>query len=375
MFDDDLEHALNRAYGDDEHAKAAMRADVVAMHDHDAADAAPAYQLTARKLWGALRVLGISGGRMLVLGQDAELFAGLPVEERRLRAGDHAGFTASIPTTTAVSRAEMAPHPNLHLHTWQSDQNKGRYDVVIAVPGYTDVVLHREKAATERRARQILGLVGCLANTDVGGYTVGLVSRDVLDDGDVDSRRLLTEFGELVGALRLPSGALRDNPGNDAVVDLMILRRHDGAPLKPHQFLPSPVQDLRGDQVRVNQYFLNHPNHVLGQLGTRTSPWGPPEPVVHPTGLGLDRDLTAGLAAITSHARDAGLTAATAQCPDLDAPIDYTLVHRSDVDSIRRRVQALRASRVRPANERRPAQPEGPDLRNPRRDDGAGPHL
>ncbi|RPF21306.1 hypothetical protein [Myceligenerans xiligouense] len=382
MFDDDLERALERAYGADEHAKAAVRADVVAMHDHDTLDAGSVHGLIARNLWDALRSLGVSGGRMLVLGQDAELFAGLPVEQRRLRAGDHGGFTAPIPAAT-MSRAGMAPHPDLRLRAWHSGQDEGRYDVVVAVPGYTDVVLHRAKAATERRAEQILGLIGCLANTEPGGYTAGLVSRDVLDDADVDSRRLLTEFGDLVGALRLPSGALRDNPGTDSVVDLMILRRHDGTPLQPHPFLAAPVQDLRGEQVRVNQYFLDHPNHVLGRLSARTSPWGPPEPVVHATSLGLDRDLTAGLAAITSFARDAGLTATTQQPPSLDAPIDATLVHRSDLNAVRRRIQSLRDAATGPANEHPPTQPhegppappEGPDPRSPRRDDGTGPHL
>jgi hypothetical protein len=89
MLDDDLERALDRAYGGDDHAKAAGRADLVAMHDHDTMDAAGPHELIARKLWGALRTLGISGGRMLALGQDAELFAGLPAAERCLRPGGH----------------------------------------------------------------------------------------------------------------------------------------------------------------------------------------------------------------------------------------------------------------------------------------------
>ncbi|GAB4085020.1 hypothetical protein GCM10028784_16500 [Myceligenerans cantabricum] len=374
MFDDDLERALDRAYGHDEHAKAAMRADVVAMHDHDTMDATLAHELIARNTWAALRTLGISGGRMLVLGQDAELFAGLPATERRLHPGDRAGFTARIPTTTPP-RAGTAPHPNLHLHAWQHDQSKDQHDVVIAVPGYADVALRRTKALTDRRAEQILGLIDCLANTEPGGYTAGLVSHDVLDDADVESRRLLTELGELVGALRLPSGALRDHPGNDAVVDLIILRRHDGTPVQPHQFLPAPVRVLHGEQVRVNQYFLDHPQHILGRLDTRTSPWGPPEPVVHPKGPGMDQELTAGLATITSYAHRAGLTAATEQCLDLDTPIDYTLVHEHDLDAVRRRIQTLRTSRNRPATERPPARPGGSDLSGPRRDDGTGPHL
>ncbi|GAA1854515.1 hypothetical protein [Myceligenerans crystallogenes] len=367
MFDDDLERELDREFGDDERAKSAMRADLVAMHDHDTTDTAPAHTLIARKVWTALRDLGIGGGQMLVLGQDAELFAGVPVDERRLPPGERAGFTATIPATVP-RRPGLAPHPNLRLRAWHGGSgDPDRYDVVVAVPGYCDVALHRADAVASRRVEQILGLVGCLANTEPGGFTVGLVSHDVMDGPDSDARRLLTEFGELVGAVRLPSGALREDPGTDAVVDLLVLRRHDGTPLAPHQFLRAPTRTVGGQWVRVNDYFRHNPHQVLGRLSARATPWGQAELVVHASGLGLNRDLTAGLAAVTAHARRTGLTAATERSLDVDAPIDYTLVHHDDLDSARREI-----SRLRDAASQEPQIP-GPGPAAPRPDDGIGP--
>ncbi|GAB2496457.1 hypothetical protein GCM10027063_39340 [Promicromonospora xylanilytica] len=368
MFDDDakpnlFERALDQVYGDDEHGKAAARADITAMHDHNTTDASRAYELIARGVWAALRDLGISGGRMLTIGQDAETFAGVPVFERRMDPGALSRLAATIPKRPGLPG--QAPHPGILLRTWDRNVDHDRFDVVIAVPAYTDVALHRPGVGSDRRIEQILGIIGCLANTEPGGYTIALVSRDVLDDSDVEGRRLLTELGELVGALRLPSGALRENPGNDAVVDLLIMRRHFGAPIRSHTFLPTSVQLVRGQEVRINQYFRANPSHVLGRLDARPSVWGSSELVVHSTGLGLDRDLTAGLAKVTDHARAAGLTANTDHCLDADVSIDNTLARRDDMDAVRRRIRNLRVSKHQRAESGKsspdpPSQPPGP---------------
>jgi hypothetical protein len=367
MFDDDrpdlFERALDRVYGDDEIGKAAARADITAMHDHNTADASRAYELIARKVWAALRDLGVSGGRMLAIGQDAETFAGVPADERRMGPGVLSGLAGTIPTTPGLPG--LAAHPGLQLRTWDRNLDSNRFEVVIATPAYADVALHRPGVDSDRRVQQILGIIGCLANTEPGGYTIALVSRDVLDDADVEGRRLLTELGELVGALRLPSGALRGNPGNDAVVDLLVMRRHFGTAIRPHAFLPTSVQHVRGQDIRVNQYFWMNPSHVLGRFDARPSVWGSPELVIHPTGLGLDRDLTVGLAKITDHARSTGLTANTDHSLDLDVPTDYTPVRRDDLDAVRHRIRNLRAAGPQPAEPGKsssdpPSKPPGP---------------
>lgn len=96
MFDDFKQSS--DAFGDDDRAVAAARADAVAMTDHRAADASARHELISRPVWRSLRTLGIGGGRMLVIGQDAEVFAGLPAPERRLAPGSSGGFAATIPS-------------------------------------------------------------------------------------------------------------------------------------------------------------------------------------------------------------------------------------------------------------------------------------
>lgn len=174
----DFERLLEEAYGNDEHAKSAARADITAMPDHQSVDATDAHETIASLVWRTLRELGIRGGRMLVVGQDPEVFAGLPASERRLPPGDANGFTAAIPQTGS---SDGQPHLGLTLRAFDDDA-PDEYDVVIAVPPHVDVSLHRAGVTTARRVAQTLMIIGCLEHTETGGYLVALASREVLDD-------------------------------------------------------------------------------------------------------------------------------------------------------------------------------------------------
>lgn len=379
-FDPESERLLDDAYGSDEHAKAAARADITAMSDHHAVEATSAHETIASLVWRTLRDLGIRGGRMLVVGQDPEVFAGLPAGERRLSPGDANAFVAAIPQT---GPSDGQPHAGLPLRLFDDDA-PDEYDVVIAVPPHLDVSLHRPGVATARRAAQTLTIIGCLEHTEPGGYLVTLASREVLDDPDIQGRMLIAERGELVGALRLPAGALRPGlPGNDACVDLLILRRPlvPGSPITPCPFLP--VWPLRtGDQAaKVNQYWLANPQHVLGNLATRPNPWGLPEVTVHAgPEHRLYTSLALGLNDIVDHARTTGLTAETGATIDarrtsLDTPIEYTLVDRHDLQAVRQQVARIRADRRREnLNPARPSPDPPPRAREPR-NENPGPSL
>ncbi|MCF4123346.1 hypothetical protein L1785_20470 [Antribacter sp. KLBMP9083] len=376
-FGPDFERLLEEAYRNDEHAKAAARADITAMSDHHAVEATSAHETIASLVWRTLREMGIRGGRMLVIGQDPEVFAGLPASERRLPPGDANAFVAAIPE--AVPR-EGQPHPGLALRAFDDDA-PDEYDVVIAVPPHLDVSLHRPGVTTARRVAQTLTILGCLEHTEPGGYLITLASREVLDDPDIQGRMLIAERGELVGALRLPAGSLRPGlPGNDACVDLLILRRPlvPASPITPCQFLP--VWPLHmGDQVaQVNQYWLANPQHVLGILATRPNPWGKPEVTVHANPEHrLHTSLARGLDDVLGHAHTTGLTAETgatidarlrdAQRHDPNAPIPYTLVDRHDLDTVRQQIGRIRAERRQEnLNPAKPSPEPPPRAREPR---------
>jgi len=380
MLGDDFEQYLTEAYGDDEQAKAAARADMSAMLDHRTADATDAHALIARHVWKTLRWLGISEGRMLVHGPDPEVFAGLPPSERRLEPGTAAGFTAQIPPGRDPDATW--PHSGTVLRVLDDDTFHDEYDAVIAVAPYVDVAMHRRNSGDLRQLTQTTGVVSALENTEPGGFVIAMVSQELLDAPDPAFREYIAGLADLVGAVRLPAGALRPEPGNDGRVDLLVLRRHFGQPSEPQIFLRSLVHEDNGLRAHLNAYSLAHPKQVLGLLTIQATSWGPPELTVLPSGRGLEHDLTTGLTAIVAYARQAGLTADTVASPrtayeiNLDAPIDYIPVdlpdniHGVDLDAARDRINRLRAQRQTPSpgnDEHGPTPPRrtGSDPRGP----------
>ncbi|WP_454852141.1 hypothetical protein [Promicromonospora soli] len=369
MFDDEAERFLDDAFGDDEHAKAAARADVAAMHDHRAADATNVHELIAHHVWRTLRALGIYEGRFLALGTDPEILAGLPPSERRLEPGQANGFTGQIPAGRDLPATW--PHHGTILQVMDDDTFHDEHDAVIGVAPYVDVALHRPGITDQRQLTQTVGVVSMLEATEPGGFTVALVSQESLDDPDPQFRQYVAHLGELAGAVRLPAGALRTDPGNDCCVDILVLRRHFGAPRHPHTFLRSLAYERNGLQAHLNAYYLEHPEQILGEPTIQQTIWSPAELTVQPSGARLEHDLAAGMSAIVTNARQAGLTADTLASPleayeaNLDAPIRYVPVDRPgdthivDLDAARDRINKLRAAQQAPESENGPPRPGG----------------
>ncbi|GAA4707719.1 MULTISPECIES: hypothetical protein [Promicromonospora] len=369
MFNDEVERFLDDAYDDDEHAKAAARADIAAMHDHDAADATAAHDLIARHVWKTLRELGIYEGRFLAHGPDPEVLAGLPPSERRLEPGQANGFTGQIPA--GHDPATSWPHHGTILRVMDGDTFHDEHDAVIGVAPYVDVALRRPGIADQRQLTQTIGVLTMLETTEPGGFTVALVSQELLDDPDPQFRQYIAHLGELAGAVRLPAGALRTDPGNDSCVDILVLRRHFGAPRNPHTFLRSLAYERNGLQAHLNEYYLKHPEQILGDPTIQQTIWSPAELTVRPYSVGLEHDLAVGMSAIVTYARQAGLTADTLASPleayetNLDAPKRYVSLdlpgdtHRVDLDVARDRINQLRSAQQAPDSENGPSRPGG----------------
>ena len=94
-----------------------------------------------------------------------------------------------------------------------------------------------------------------------GGIVAFVTSRYTMDAKDESVRRYLAARGELLGAIRLPNNAFRANAGTDVVTDIIFLQRRE----LPLTELPEWVHvGETPEGFKVNQYFLDHPEMVLG---------------------------------------------------------------------------------------------------------------
>ena len=112
-----------------------------------------------------------------------------------------------------------------------------------------------------------------------GGVIAFVTSRYTMDSKDSTARKHMAERADLLGAIRLPNNAFRANAGTDVVSDIIFLQKRD----RPADIEPDWVQlGKTEDGFAINQYFVDHPEMVLGELTAENTQYGREELTVAP---------------------------------------------------------------------------------------------
>ena len=112
-----------------------------------------------------------------------------------------------------------------------------------------------------------------------GGVVAFVTSRYTLDSKDSSARKHLAERADLLGAIRLPNDAFKKNAGTEVVSDIIFLQKRD----RPIDREPDWVQlGKTPEGFTVNQYFVEHPDMVLGEPSTENTQYGREDITVHP---------------------------------------------------------------------------------------------
>ena len=112
-----------------------------------------------------------------------------------------------------------------------------------------------------------------------GGIVAFVTSRYTMDSKDSTARKHMAERTDLLGAIRLPNNAFKANAGTDVVSDIIFLQKRD----RPIDHEPDWVQlGKTEDGFAINQYFVGHPEMVLGELTAESTQYGREELTVAP---------------------------------------------------------------------------------------------
>jgi len=104
-----------------------------------------------------------------------------------------------------------------------------------------------------------------------GGIVAFVTSRYTMDSKDSTARKHMAERADLLGAIRLPNNAFTANAGTDVVSDIIFLQKRD----RPADIEPAWVQlGKTEDGFAINQYFVDHPEMVLGNLELESTQYG-----------------------------------------------------------------------------------------------------
>ena len=125
-----------------------------------------------------------------------------------------------------------------------------------------------------------------------GGVAMMVVSHHFLDARDARVRQWIADRASLIAAVRLPDTAFKGTAGTDVVTDVLVFQKHDhnGLPSDDRAWVNAGKQTLEnpktGESVahNVSQYFLDHPENVLGEATAAGSMYGPNQYTVKANG-------------------------------------------------------------------------------------------
>ena len=160
-----------------------------------------------------------------------------------------------------------------------------------------------------------------------GGVVAFVTSRYTMDAKDSAARKYIAQRADFLGALRLPNNAFRANAGTDVVSDIIFLQKRD----RPIEIEPDWVHTgiwrnpgANADGFAINQYFIDHPEMVLGRQTSESTQYGRQDFTVAPAeGADLAEQLSGAIRNIRG-------TYAEAELPDLGE--DETIVETVPAD-------------------------------------------
>lgn len=210
-----------------------------------------------RAIYEALGNMGFEGGRILEPSMGVGNFFGLLPESM---AGSEL-HGVELDSITGRIAKQLYPEAKIKVAGFETTNRPGFFDLAVGNvpfgnyqvfdPGYNRLgfSIHNYFAAK------------MLDQVRPGGIVAFVTSRYTMDSRDESVRRYLAERGELLGAIRLPNNAFRANAGTAVVSDIIFLQRRE----VPVAEFPDWVHV--GDTpegFKVNKYFLQHPEMVLG---------------------------------------------------------------------------------------------------------------
>ena len=104
-----------------------------------------------------------------------------------------------------------------------------------------------------------------------GGVIAFVSSRYTMDKQSPEVRKYIAQRAELLGAIRLPNNAFKANAGTEVVSDIIFLQKRD----RPIDIEPEWVHlGANADGFAINQYFIDHPEMVLGRQTSESTQYG-----------------------------------------------------------------------------------------------------
>ena len=169
----------------------------------------------------------------------------------------------------------LYPESDIYVKGFEKTDLKKKYDVAIGNVPFGNFKIFDANHPDWSFSIHNYFFAKALENVHEGGLLAFITSSYTMDSENPDFRQYISERAEFLGAIRLPNTAFKGNAGTDVVSDIVFLKKRPVPTTElDEEFVFAAKTDNYEYEYNINQYFINHPEMVLGDYKETTGQYG-----------------------------------------------------------------------------------------------------
>ena len=228
-----------------------------------------------KAIYEAVGNMGFQTGNILEPSMGVGNFFGCLPEQMQ----DSKLYGVELDSITGRIAKQLYPQANITVAGFETTDRRDFYDLAIGNVPFGQYQVND-------RAYNKLGFsihnyffAKALDQVRPGGVIAFVTSRYTMDSKDDRARKYIAERAELLGAIRLPNNAFKANAGTDVVSDILFLQKRE----QPSIAEPEWTQlGENADGFSINNYFIHHPEMILGRQSAESTQYGKQDFTVEP---------------------------------------------------------------------------------------------
>ena len=245
-----------------------------------------------RAIYDAVEQMGFTTGNILEPSMGVSNFFGMLPESMQ---GSRL-YGVELDSITGRIARQLYPEATITVAGFETTKQRDFYDLAVGNVPFGNYKVNDKAYNQLGFSIHNYFFAKALDQVRPGGVVAFVTSRYTMDSKDSSARKYLAQRADLLGAVRLPNNAFKANAGTEVVSDILFLQKLE----RPIDREPEWVQVGRTPEgFTVNQYFVDHPDMVLGELSAESTQYGREDVTVDPIeGANLAEQLKSAMAHI-----------------------------------------------------------------------------
>ena len=215
-------------------------------------------------IYSALENMGFKGGKILEPALGTGNFFGSMPEEMR---NNSKLSGVELDSITGRIAKLLYPSANIQIKGYENTTfENNSFDIAVSNVPFGSYKVNDKDYNNQNMYIHDYFFAKTLDKVRPGGIVAFVTSKGTLDKESPEVRKYLAERAELLGAIRLPNTAFKQNAGTEVTSDIIFLQKRE-KPVSVEQNTPEWVfKDILENGIAVNKYFADHPEMILGEM-------------------------------------------------------------------------------------------------------------